>query len=99
MPSNKHDATANAGLYATDAVMVSPDGVFNGRDNIEHKYTTLFLGADYTDHVNTLDQIHTASLVYPWAVSNWVMTTPFVQWRRFASVASNPDLSKVGRAG
>ena len=23
----------------------------------------------------------------------------FVQWRRFASVASNPDLSKVGRAG
>jgi hypothetical protein len=81
---NKHDATAIAALYATNAVMVTPEGVFNGRDNIQHKYTSIFLGADYTDHVNTLDQIHTASLVYPWAVSNWVMTSHGVKitgWR------------------
>ena len=81
---NKHDATAMAALYATNAVMVAPDGVFNGRDNIQHEYSTLFLGADYSDHMNTLDQIHTASPLYPWAVSNWVMTSHGVKitgWR------------------
>jgi ketosteroid isomerase-like protein len=81
---NKHDATAIAALFATNAVMVAPDGVFNGRDNIQHEYSTLFLGADYSDHMNTLDQIHTASPVYPWAVSNWVMTSHGVKstgWR------------------
>ena len=39
---NKNDATAVAALWTEDAVWVTPEGVFSGRQAIEKRYADIF---------------------------------------------------------
>ena len=39
---NKNDAAAVAAFFTEDALLVEPDGMFNGRQNIERRYADTF---------------------------------------------------------
>jgi hypothetical protein len=39
---NKNDASAVAALFTEDAVLVAPDGMFSGRQDIEKRYADTF---------------------------------------------------------
>jgi ketosteroid isomerase-like protein len=57
-PVNKHDAVAAAALYTEKATIVTPLGVFSGREGIEKYFTDLF------QRYNPSDQITKLSYVY-----------------------------------
>ena len=42
---NKNDAAAVAALFTEDALLVEPDGIFSGRQDIEKRYADTFLKA------------------------------------------------------
>ena len=56
--SNKHDAVAVAALFTTNATLVTPLGIFSGRDGIEKYFTDVF------QRFNPSDQLTKISYVY-----------------------------------
>ena len=55
---NKHDAVAVAALFTTNATLVTPLGIFSGRDGIEKYFTDVF------QRFNPSDQLTKISYVY-----------------------------------
>ena len=72
-PVNKHDAVAAAALYTEKATIVTPLGVFSGREGIEKYFTDLF------QRYNPSDQLTKLSYVYAFggdlcAIGGWTVT-------------------------
>jgi hypothetical protein len=69
-------------------------GVFTGRAAVEKRYAALFaLFRDLTDHLNTLDQVHTPFETVPWAVGGWEVTQEGMHYKgfRILTYISAPD--------
>jgi uncharacterized protein (TIGR02246 family) len=55
---NKNDAEAVAALFTEDAVQITPDGIFSGRQAIEQRYADAFRQRHPTNHVLKVDQVY-----------------------------------------
>jgi uncharacterized protein (TIGR02246 family) len=72
---NKNDAAAVAALFTEDAVLVAPDGIFSGRQDIEKRYKdtlqrwpiTDFNGRRERRHLNAIDNA-------VWSAGQWAST-------------------------
>jgi uncharacterized protein (TIGR02246 family) len=72
---NKNDAAAVAALFTQDALLVTPDGMFNGRQDIEKRYEDMFQRWPITDfngrrerrHLNAIDNA-------VWSAGQWAST-------------------------
>jgi uncharacterized protein (TIGR02246 family) len=72
---NKNDAAAVAALFTQDALLVTPDGMFNGRQDIEKRYEDMFQWWPITDfngrrerrHLNAIDNA-------VWSAGQWAST-------------------------
>jgi uncharacterized protein (TIGR02246 family) len=67
------DAAAMAGFYTEDGVIVTPDGWFSGRENIEKWYAYMFRRWHPTNSIRQNDQL-TAVGNQAWAVGRWWST-------------------------
>jgi uncharacterized protein (TIGR02246 family) len=73
---NKNDAAAVAALFTQDALLVTPDGMFNGRQDIEKRYEDMFQRWPITDfngrrerrHLNAIDNA-------VWSAGQWASTS------------------------
>jgi len=70
---NRHDAVAVAAFYTAKAILVSPLGIFSGRDAIEKHFT------DVLQRFNPSDQLGKISYVYAFgddlcAIGGWTVT-------------------------
>ena len=70
---NRHDAVAVAAFYTAKAILVSPLGIFSGRDAIEKHFTDVF------QRFNPSDQLGKISYVYAFAddlcaIGGWTVT-------------------------
>ena len=70
---NTLDAAAMAGFYTEDGVIVTPDGWFSGRENIEKWYAYMFRRWHPTNSIRQNDQV-TAVGNQAWAVGRWWST-------------------------
>jgi len=72
---NKNDAAAVAALFTQDALLVTPDGMFSGRQDIEKRYEDTFQQWPITDfngrrerrHLNAIDNA-------VWSAGQWAST-------------------------
>jgi ketosteroid isomerase-like protein len=73
---NKNDAAAVAALFTQDALLVTPDGMFNGRQDIEKRYEDMFQrwhiidfnGGRERRHLNAIDNA-------VWSAGQWASTS------------------------
>jgi uncharacterized protein (TIGR02246 family) len=73
---NKNDAAAAAALFTQDALLVTPDGMFSGRQDIEKRYEDMFQRWPITDfngrrerrHLNAIDNA-------VWSAGQWASTS------------------------
>jgi uncharacterized protein (TIGR02246 family) len=55
---NTNDAAAVTGLYTEDAVFETPNGTFNGREDIEGIYRKIYFERNHSkDHVTTVGEV------------------------------------------
>jgi uncharacterized protein (TIGR02246 family) len=89
---NKNDAAAVAALFTEDAVLVSPDWMFNGRKDIEEGYKEKFQRSPITDfnsrrerrHLNAIDNA-------AWSAGQWFSTSqsqtgPVLSWGYWSAI-------------
>jgi ketosteroid isomerase-like protein len=88
---NKHDAAAIAALYTEDGVQLTQNEVFSGREAIEKRYKSLLEGSSFTDHINKLDQVHTAFGVYTWAIGSWTVKSGSHDYKGFRFLTYLPE--------
>jgi uncharacterized protein (TIGR02246 family) len=81
---NKNDAAAVVALFTEDAVLVTADGVFSGRQNIEKRYAEAFQRSPITEFVCSWERYHLN------AIDNAAWSA-----RRMAECFSKPDGSRV----
>ena len=55
---NKNDAVAVAALFTEDAVQITPDGIFSGRESIQKRYADAFQQRHPTNHLLKIDQVY-----------------------------------------
>jgi uncharacterized protein (TIGR02246 family) len=70
---NRLDAAAMAAFYTEDGVVVTPDGWFSGRENIEKWYAYMFQRWHPASSIRQNDQV-TAVGNQAWAVGRWWST-------------------------
>jgi uncharacterized protein (TIGR02246 family) len=70
---NTLDAAAMATFYTEDGVVVTPDGWFSGRENIEKWYAYMFQRWHPADSIRQDDQV-TAVGSQAWAIGQWWST-------------------------
>jgi uncharacterized protein (TIGR02246 family) len=70
---NMLDAAAIAGFYSEDGMVVTPDGWFAGRENIEKWYAYMFRRWQPTNSIGQTEQV-TAIGNQAWAVGRWWST-------------------------
>jgi uncharacterized protein (TIGR02246 family) len=70
---NKLDAAAMAELYTEDGIVVTTDGWFSGRQNIEKWYAYMFQRWHPTDTLRQDDQVNAIGSE-AWAVGRWWST-------------------------
>jgi uncharacterized protein (TIGR02246 family) len=70
---NTLDAAAMAAFYTEDGVVVTPDGWFSGRENIENWYAYIFQRWHPTNSIRQNDQV-TAIGNQAWAFGRWWST-------------------------
>jgi uncharacterized protein (TIGR02246 family) len=70
---NKNDATAVAALWTEDAVWVTPEGVFSGRQAIEKRYADIFQRWHPTNWIAKRDQVNAIGNA-AWRVKEWSCT-------------------------
>ena len=69
---NKNDAAAVAALFTEDAVLVEPDGVFSGRQDIERRYADTFLQSPIINFHCTYGRSHLNAIDNAvWSVGEW----------------------------
>ena len=69
---NKNDAAAVVALFTEDAVLVTSDGVFSGRQPIEQKYADAFQRSPITDFVCSHERYHLNSIDNAvWSTGEW----------------------------
>jgi ketosteroid isomerase-like protein len=81
---NKHDATAIAALYTEDAVLLTRNEVFSGREAIEKYFKSVLEGSSFSDHITKLDQVHMAFGLYPWSIGSWTVKSGSNNYTGFA---------------
>jgi ketosteroid isomerase-like protein len=81
---NKHDAAAIAALHTEDAVLLTRNEVFSGREAIEKRYKSLLEGSSFSDHISKLDQVHMAFGLYPWSIGSWTVKSGSNNYTGFA---------------
>jgi ketosteroid isomerase-like protein len=69
----KLDASAMAAFYTEDGVVVTPDGWFSGRENIEKWYAYMFQRWRPTDSMRQDDQLNAVGDEV-WAIGRWWST-------------------------
>jgi uncharacterized protein (TIGR02246 family) len=67
---NRKDATALAALFTEDAVEVTPDGIFVGREAIRQRFADLFLRQQTGNYFGTREQLNAIGDDL-WAVGKW----------------------------
>jgi uncharacterized protein (TIGR02246 family) len=67
---NRKDATAVAALFTEDAVQVTPEGLFFGREAIRKRYADLFREQHSTNFFGSRDQLNAIGDGL-WAVGQW----------------------------
>ncbi len=67
---NMKDAVALAALFTEDAVLVTPEGLFPGRQAIEKRYAGMFKRSHLTDFFGVRDQLNAIGNEL-WAVGEW----------------------------
>ena len=67
---NIKDAVALAALFTEDAVLVTPEGLFPGRQAIEKRYAGMFKRSHLTDFFGVRDQLNAIGNEL-WAVGEW----------------------------
>ena len=67
---NMKDAAALAALFTEDAVLVTPEGLFSGRQAIEKRYAGMFKRSHLTDLFGVRDQLNAIGNEL-WAVGEW----------------------------
>ena len=55
---NKHDAAAVVALFTTNATLVSPLGIFSGRDGVEKYFTEHFQRFDPSDQLTKISYVY-----------------------------------------
>jgi len=70
---NKNDAAALAALFTEDAVLVTPEGMFNGRQDIEKRYADEFQQWPVTTFSGQRSQLNAIGNE-AWAVGEWWST-------------------------
>ncbi len=70
---NQSDAAALAVLFTEDAVLVTPEGLFSGRQAIEKWYTNEFQRWHPTNKIGQADQLNAIDKG-AWAVGKWWCT-------------------------
>jgi uncharacterized protein (TIGR02246 family) len=70
---NKNDAAALAALFTEDAVLVTPKGLFSGRQAIEKSYADDFQRWHPTNNIGQLDQLNAIGNE-AWGVWEWWCT-------------------------
>jgi uncharacterized protein (TIGR02246 family) len=69
---NKNDAAAVAALFTKDGVLVAPDGIFGGRQQIEERYADAFQRWPITDFVCSHERFHLNSIDNAvWSTGEW----------------------------
>ena len=68
---NMKDAAALAALFTEDAVLVTPEGLFSGRQAIEKRYAGMFKRSHLTDFFGVRDQLNAIGNNELWAVGEW----------------------------
>ena len=68
----KNDAAAVAELFTEDAVLVAPDGMFSGRQEIEKRYAEAFQQSPIVDFNSTYGRSHLNAIDNAvWAAGQW----------------------------
>ena len=68
----KNDAAAVAAFFTEDAVLVEPDGVFSGRQDIERRYADTFQHSPISDFNSTYGRSHLNAIDNAvWAAGQW----------------------------
>ena len=70
---NKNDAGALAALFTEDGVLVTPDGIFFGRQAIEKRYVELFQRWPVTFSTSQRDQLNAIDNA-AWSTGEWWST-------------------------
>ena len=69
---NKNDAAAVVALFTEDAVLVTADGIFSGRQHIEERYADTFQRSPITDFVCSHERFHLNSIDNAaWSTGEW----------------------------
>jgi uncharacterized protein (TIGR02246 family) len=71
---NKNSAAKLAALFTEDAVLVAPEGMFNGRQAIEKRYEETFKGSPFTLFSDPRDYQLNAIDNAVWSVGKWWST-------------------------
>jgi uncharacterized protein (TIGR02246 family) len=99
---NKNDAAAVAALFTQDALLVTPDGMFSGRQDIEKRYEDTFQRWPITDfngrrerrHLNAIDNA-------VWSAGQWAstfqsQTGPVSAWGYWSAIYVPPRCALGG---
>jgi len=70
---NKNDASALAALFTEDGVLVTPEGIFFGRQAIEKRYVELFQRWPVTSSISQRDQLNAIDNA-AWSTGEWWST-------------------------
>jgi uncharacterized protein (TIGR02246 family) len=70
---NKNDAAAVAALFTEDAVLLAPDGMFSGRQDIEKRYADTFQRWPITTFSSQRSQLNAIDNAV-WSVGEWWST-------------------------
>jgi uncharacterized protein (TIGR02246 family) len=69
---NKNDAAAVVALFTEDAVLVTADGIFSGRQHIQERYADAFQRSPITDFVCSHERYHLNSIDNAaWSTGEW----------------------------
>jgi uncharacterized protein (TIGR02246 family) len=89
---NKNDAAAVAAVFTEDAVLVAPDGMFSGRQDIEKRYVDTFQRSPISDfnsrrerrHLNAIDNAVWSD--GQWASTLQSQTGPVFAWGYWSAI-------------
>jgi uncharacterized protein (TIGR02246 family) len=72
---NKNDATAVAALFTEDGVLLAPDGMFSGRQDIEKRYADTFQRSPITDFHSRRERRYLNAIDSAvWSAGQWAAT-------------------------